>query len=65
MAIKQFSSCSNEGVDNPVSDSILGRWKTLKNHRLKEQICHYRNAVIINYFNFKDGSPTLLDPVKI
>jgi uncharacterized protein (TIGR02145 family) len=64
MAIS-ISSCSNEGVDNPVSDSILGRWKTLKitdskGTNMPLQACGYNQLLTF----FKDGSTTLLDPCQ-
>lgn len=60
-----ISSCSNEGVDNPASDSILGEWKTLKitdskGTNMPLQACGYNQLLTF----FIDGSTTLLDPCQ-
>lgn len=58
-------SCSNEGVDIPVSESILGKWKTLKvtdsqGANMQLQACGYNQILTF----FKDGTTTLLDPCQ-
>ena len=56
-------SCSNEGVDKPVSESILGKWQILKftdskGMPMQLQPCGYNQLLTF----FKDGSTTLTDP---
>jgi hypothetical protein len=60
-----ISSCSNEGVDTPDSESILGKWKTLKvtdskGTNMPLQACGYNQLLTF----FKDGSTTLMDPCQ-
>lgn len=60
-----ISSCSNEGVDTPDSESILGKWKTLKitdskGVNMPLQACGYNQLLTF----FKDGSTTLMDPCQ-
>jgi hypothetical protein len=60
-----ISSCSNEVVDTPDSESILGKWKTLKitdskGVNMPLQACGYNQLLTF----FKDGSTTLMDPCQ-
>lgn len=57
-----ISSCSNEGVDTPDSESILGKWKMLKftnsdGGNLQLQSCGYNNTSTFS----NDGIVTLFD----